>query len=115
MFQYAESVYQRWPKITRDALCSYYATRNVTPKFPPLSVTLHDCGRHGPLRRERGNWGLHCGLCSDYIMSCESFLATSTVYSATCCQGLITKQFSSYDSSNQEIWIIGEHHIVYLH
>ena len=47
---------QKWPKMTRDALCSYYAIRNVTPQFPPLSITLHDCGRHGPLRRARGNW-----------------------------------------------------------
>ena len=68
--------------MTRDALCSYYTTRNVIPQFPPLFVTLHDCGRHGPLRRGRGNSGVHCGLHSDYIMSRESFLANSAIDSA---------------------------------
>ena len=32
--------------------------KNVTSQYPPLSVPLHDCGRHGPLRRARGNWGV---------------------------------------------------------
>ena len=60
----------------RHALCSHYATRNVTPQFPPALRNAPDmelfAGREGIE-------GLRCGLHSDYVVRFKSFLVTSVL------------------------------------
>ena len=61
---------QRWPKIIRDALCSHYATSNVTSQFP---FALRNAPWHRKFRRARGNWGVTLRV-AQWIDSASRFI-----------------------------------------